>query len=167
MSIALHVGPRFIIAICYKKYYEQMLCHVKNPVVHSKGSLYMNLAFWLHIVEVTSLCGVTYISNRENYSEYSNSFMFFCFYFLFLFLFRWILLPPSPFVIQCGSLYTSWFFGSLFFYSSARTSVYRVYGVLAMSYADRHKTVSITEERCRCTAITSFDPDWWGEIYQI
>lgn len=69
ISIALHVGPRFIIAICYKSYYEHMLGHVKNVDVHSKGSLYMKLAYWLHIVEITSLCGVTYISNRENYSK--------------------------------------------------------------------------------------------------
>lgn len=69
ISIALHVGPRFIIAICYKSYYEHMLCHVKNPTVHSKGTLYMKLAFWLHLVEITSLCGVTYISNRENYGK--------------------------------------------------------------------------------------------------
>lgn len=71
ISIALHVGPRFIIAICYKSYYEHMLRHVKDVAVHSKGTLYMRLAFWLHCIEITSLCGVTYISNRENYSEYN------------------------------------------------------------------------------------------------
>lgn len=47
-----------------------MLRHVKDVAVHSKGTLYMKLAFWLHCIEITSLCGVTYISNRENYSEY-------------------------------------------------------------------------------------------------
>ncbi|XP_031636511.1 post-GPI attachment to proteins factor 2-like [Contarinia nasturtii] len=77
ISIALHVGPRFIIAICYKSYYEHMLCHVKNPIVHSKGTLYMKLAFWLHIVEITSLCGVTYISNRENYTLHEQVFIVF------------------------------------------------------------------------------------------
>lgn len=77
ISIALHVGPRFIIAICYKSYYEHMLSHVKNQVVHSKGTWYMNLAFWLHIVEITSLCGVTYISNRENYTLHEQVFIVF------------------------------------------------------------------------------------------
>lgn len=69
ISIALHVGPRFIIAICYKSYYEHMLRHITDVAVHSKGTLYMKLAFWLHCIEITSLCGVTYISNRENYSK--------------------------------------------------------------------------------------------------
>lgn len=70
ISIALHVGPRFIIAVCYKSYYEHMLSHVKNLPVYNKAKMLMNMAFWLHLVEITSLCGVTYISNRENYSEY-------------------------------------------------------------------------------------------------
>lgn len=69
ISIALHVGPRFIIAVCYKSYYEHMLSHVENLPIYNKAKLLMNLAFWLHVVEITSLCGVTYISNRENYSE--------------------------------------------------------------------------------------------------
>lgn len=46
-----------------------MLSHVKNLPVYNKAKMLMNLAFWLHVVEITSLCGVTYISNRENYSE--------------------------------------------------------------------------------------------------
>lgn len=69
-SIALHVGPRFIIAICYKSYYDNMLNHVKDSFLQNKGRLLMNVAFWLHLVEITSLCGVTYISNRENYSKF-------------------------------------------------------------------------------------------------
>lgn len=47
-----------------------MLSHVKNLPVYNKAKMLMNMAFWLHVVEITSLCGVTYISNRENYSEY-------------------------------------------------------------------------------------------------
>lgn len=30
---------------------------------------WLNISFWLNILEVGSLCGVTYISNRENYRK--------------------------------------------------------------------------------------------------
>lgn len=30
---------------------------------------WLNITFWLNLVEVGSLCGVTYISNRENYRK--------------------------------------------------------------------------------------------------
>lgn len=73
ISIALHVGPRFIIAICYKSYYVYLLQCIKDSVVHAKATWLMNLAFWLHIIEITSLCGVTYVSNRENYSKFHIS----------------------------------------------------------------------------------------------
>lgn len=165
ISIALHVGPRFIIAICYKSYYEHMLCHVKNPTVHSKGTLYMKLAFWLHLVEITSLCGVTYISNRENYSKCFdiNSLFgdlhYYCYYDLTL---KFIL-------VLCLIVHFSFLFFFLFlffpFCSPTRASVHCVYAVLVVPYADRYKAVSIIEEWNRCTAITPFNHDRRGEIH--
>lgn len=36
------------------------------------GCRLLNLCYWLSIAEVAALCGVTYISNRENYCKYYN-----------------------------------------------------------------------------------------------
>ena len=34
------------------------------------GFKLLNLCYWLNIAEVAALCGVTYISNKENYGKY-------------------------------------------------------------------------------------------------
>lgn len=35
-----------------------------------KAYFWINTAFWFTLVETCSLCGVTYVSNRENYRKY-------------------------------------------------------------------------------------------------
>lgn len=66
--VALHIGPRIIIAHLYKNYFSVLAnaafdsgCWVKKLLVSS--------CYWFNVVELTSLCGVTYISNRENYRK--------------------------------------------------------------------------------------------------
>lgn len=70
--MALHIGPRFIIAAVYKAYHENSI----NPAAESKlqaaARKWLTLTFWLDIIEIGSLCGVTYISNRENYRKLQN-----------------------------------------------------------------------------------------------
>lgn len=74
-SIALHIGPRFLIAAAY---------HNQNTFQLNKLSCdgggggdgqqrllrsLVSTVFWLHMIEVGTLCGVTYVSNRENYRK--------------------------------------------------------------------------------------------------
>lgn len=80
-SIALHIGPRLPIAFVYKNYYRSLINEMKRrraPIdIITKANLLISLILVLNIIEVASLGGVTYISNRENYrklywSKYQN-----------------------------------------------------------------------------------------------
>lgn len=66
------------------------------------------------------------------------------------------------------SFFSIFVFVCVFFSCSpAWASVHRVYGMLIVSYADRHKAVSIIEKWDRRTAATAFDSDRRGEIVKI
>lgn len=73
-SIALHIGPRFLIAGCYRNQYAQLMqlqfAQSLGSGTHQIAQRLVRLVFWLHIIEITALCGVTYVSNRENYRKY-------------------------------------------------------------------------------------------------
>ena len=77
ISIALHIGPRLIIASVYHSYYYNMLKAIDDVPLKIMGSRLLNLCYWLNIGEVAALCGVTYISNRENYSVHEKIFIAF------------------------------------------------------------------------------------------
>lgn len=73
ISIAIHVGPRFLIAFAYRNFYKQVLAaNTTNiPPAHvTKAKRLISILFWLSIIEIVALTGVTYISNRENYRKY-------------------------------------------------------------------------------------------------
>ncbi|XP_076260332.1 post-GPI attachment to proteins factor 2-like isoform X2 [Rhynchophorus ferrugineus] len=55
ISIALHIGPR----------------------LQYKAQLWLNTAYCLNLIEAAALCGVTYISNRENYPVHEKLFITF------------------------------------------------------------------------------------------
>lgn len=74
ISIALHIGPRLIIASVYHSYYLKMLRELDPRI---KRCRLLNFCYWLSIAEVASLCGVTYISNRENYFVHEKIFIAF------------------------------------------------------------------------------------------
>lgn len=81
ISIALHIGPRFLIAACYRNHYtnllrEQIVTHSTNPH-HRTANFLVQLVFALHVIEVSALCGVTYVSNRENYPIHEKIFVTF------------------------------------------------------------------------------------------
>lgn len=81
ISIALHIGPRLVIATVYHAYYRKILKSMEDVPKKILGCRLLNLCFWLNIAEIAALSGVTYISNRENYCElnlYPN-FSFFIF----------------------------------------------------------------------------------------
>lgn len=67
VSIALHIGPRLLIASVYYSYYKQIIMSIKDPSKKSSGHKLLNICYWFNVLEVASLCGVTYISNKENY----------------------------------------------------------------------------------------------------
>lgn len=69
MSIALHIGPRLLIASVYYSFYHKILKTFEDVPKRLQGFRLLNLSYWLNIAEVAALCGVTYISNKENYGE--------------------------------------------------------------------------------------------------
>lgn len=80
ISIALHIGPRFLIAAAYHNQYTAVLNKRRAAAAATdangdgrlrRTSGLISVVFWLHIIEVAALCGVTYVSNRENYREWS------------------------------------------------------------------------------------------------
>ncbi|EEB11526.1 fgf receptor activating protein, putative [Pediculus humanus corporis] len=75
ICVAFHVGPRLVIAIVYKQYYSKLL---EKENLNGKNWL-LNFCFWLSITEIVTLCGVTYISNRENYPIHEKIFITFMF----------------------------------------------------------------------------------------
>ncbi|XP_017050525.1 post-GPI attachment to proteins factor 2-like [Drosophila ficusphila] len=76
ISIALHIGPRIPIAFVYKNYYRSQLRRL-NPAQVPQTSLLITLILVLNCIEVASLAGVTYISNRENYPIHERIFITF------------------------------------------------------------------------------------------
>ncbi|XP_076289391.1 post-GPI attachment to proteins factor 2-like isoform X1 [Lasioglossum baleicum] len=77
ITIALHIGPRLIITSVYYSYYYNILKAIEDIPLKMKGSRLLNLCYWLSMAEVATLCGVTYISNRENYAVHEK--IFICF----------------------------------------------------------------------------------------
>ncbi|XP_030768242.1 post-GPI attachment to proteins factor 2-like [Sitophilus oryzae] len=77
ISIALHIGPRVIISAVYKAYQFNMINPFGESHLKSKAQLWLNIAYFLNLIETGALCGVTYISNRENYPVHEKLFITF------------------------------------------------------------------------------------------
>ncbi|XP_037724498.1 post-GPI attachment to proteins factor 2-like [Drosophila subpulchrella] len=75
-SIALHIGPRIPIAFVYKNYYRSQLRRI-SPAQVPQTSALITLILVLNCIEIASLGGVTYISNRENYPVHERIFITF------------------------------------------------------------------------------------------
>ncbi|KAJ6640299.1 Post-GPI attachment to proteins factor 2-like, partial [Pseudolycoriella hygida] len=67
ISVAIHIGPRFGLIACYRSHYNSILEKIQDEIIKKKARLLSTLVFWFHTVELSALCGVTYVSNRENY----------------------------------------------------------------------------------------------------
>ncbi|XP_005183176.2 post-GPI attachment to proteins factor 2-like [Musca domestica] len=78
-SIALHLGPRIPIAFIYKNYYRSMLAKLQKERPEKVGNLgaLVTLILVLNCIEIASLGGVTYVSNRENYPVHERIFITF------------------------------------------------------------------------------------------
>ncbi|XP_033216363.1 post-GPI attachment to proteins factor 2-like isoform X2 [Belonocnema kinseyi] len=77
ISIALHIGPRLMIASVYHSYYRKILDTIEDVSAKLVACRLLHLCYWLNIAEVAALSGVTYISNRENYAVHEKIFIMF------------------------------------------------------------------------------------------
>jgi len=69
IAVAFHVGPRMVIAQVYYNYFINQMAKVVDK---STSYILINLCYWLNLIEIAAICGVTYISNRENYRAYPS-----------------------------------------------------------------------------------------------
>lgn len=76
-SVAVHLGPRYIIAAAYRAYQVNCINDKASAKLQKQARLWLDAAFWLNVVEVTALGGVTYISNVENYPVHEKLFITF------------------------------------------------------------------------------------------
>lgn len=68
ICVALHIGPRIVIAFVYNTYYLSRLPTIPKDD-QAKYRRLLSICYWLNVIEISSLLGVTYVSNRENYRE--------------------------------------------------------------------------------------------------
>lgn len=69
ISIALHVGPRILIASLYYYYYLSLAHNVFPANKFPDLPQLISFLYWLNIIEISALMGVTYISNQDNYRK--------------------------------------------------------------------------------------------------
>ncbi|XP_065072823.1 post-GPI attachment to proteins factor 2-like [Ochlerotatus camptorhynchus] len=77
ISIALHVGPRIIIAFVYKNFYRVLIKELNDLLNMKKANYLLKIVHCLNIVEISALCCVTYVSNKENYPIHEKVFIVF------------------------------------------------------------------------------------------
>ncbi|XP_077559081.1 post-GPI attachment to proteins factor 2-like [Haemaphysalis longicornis] len=76
IGVALHTGPRLLLASLYPGYYGRRAARVAP----ARRALFGRLTwatYGLHVAEALSLVGVTYVSNRENYPVHEKIFVLF------------------------------------------------------------------------------------------
>ena len=78
VCIAFHLGPRLLIVATY---YHFLLSFA--PSLTTKGSAHkltslLNYCFYLQIIEILSLCTISFIHNREHYRKYDLFFPLLC-----------------------------------------------------------------------------------------
>lgn len=77
ISIAIHLGPRVIISAVYHAYQSNKINSSAREDSTSMARFWLNTAYFLNLIEAAALCGVTYISNRENYPIHEKLFIMF------------------------------------------------------------------------------------------
>ncbi|XP_055682310.1 post-GPI attachment to proteins factor 2-like [Lutzomyia longipalpis] len=75
--IAFHIGPRVAIAAVYRNYYGSLVKRIRDPKVQKRTMYLVTTVFVLNLIEIGALCGVTYVSNRENYPIHEKVFITF------------------------------------------------------------------------------------------
>ncbi|CAK1551993.1 unnamed protein product [Leptosia nina] len=77
ICIAYHLGPRLLIGSLYYNYHRERTVHIKDEQTRIKATKLGNACYWLNLVELFALTGVTYVSNRENYFIHEKIFIVF------------------------------------------------------------------------------------------
>lgn len=107
---------------CYRSHYKCILEKIQDEITKKKARLLAEFVFWSHTVELSALCGVTYVSNRENYRKSM---------FPILILLQWIVFELFGFFLFCCS--------------SSRKNFHHIHDLLAVPHVSHNKTVQFNK----------------------
>ncbi|KPJ00979.1 PREDICTED: post-GPI attachment to proteins factor 2-like [Papilio xuthus] len=77
ICIAYHLGPRLLIGSLYYNYHKERTSHITEEKVRNQATKLGDACYWLNLLELFALTGVTYVSNRENYFVHEKIFIVF------------------------------------------------------------------------------------------
>ncbi|XP_045521408.1 post-GPI attachment to proteins factor 2-like [Pieris brassicae] len=77
ICIAYHLGPRLLIGSLYFNYHKDRTLHITDEQMRLTATKLGKACYWLNLVELFALTGVTYVSNRENYFIHEKIFIIF------------------------------------------------------------------------------------------
>ncbi|KAI8440471.1 hypothetical protein MSG28_001758 [Choristoneura fumiferana] len=77
ICIAFHLGPRLLIGSIYYNYHKLRNLHITEDKARLEATQLGEACYWLNLVELCALTGVTYVSNRENYFVHEKIFIVF------------------------------------------------------------------------------------------
>lgn len=74
IAIAFHLGPRLLVVAAYYHFLLSFASALSQEAAKSLGRL-LNCCFYLQIVEIVGLCGISFIHNREHYPTHEKGFI--------------------------------------------------------------------------------------------
>ncbi|CAG9792165.1 unnamed protein product [Diatraea saccharalis] len=77
ICVAFHLGPRLLIGSLYYNYHMERTRHIIDEKVRDLATKLGDACYWLNLIELLALTGVTYVSNRENYFVHEKIFIVF------------------------------------------------------------------------------------------
>ncbi|GBP43675.1 Post-GPI attachment to proteins factor 2-like [Eumeta japonica] len=77
ISIAFHLGPRLLIGSLYYNYHKERASRIADEKARKEATKLSLACYWLNLMEIFALTGVTYVSNRENYFVHEKIFIVF------------------------------------------------------------------------------------------
>ncbi|OWR55192.1 post-GPI attachment to proteins factor 2 isoform 1 [Danaus plexippus plexippus] len=77
ICIAYHLGPRLLIGSLYYNYHKDRTSLIVDEKARVLAIRLGDACYWLNLIELLALTGVTYVSNRENYYAHEKIFIIF------------------------------------------------------------------------------------------
>ncbi|CAH0721499.1 unnamed protein product, partial [Brenthis ino] len=77
ICIAYHLGPRLLIGSLYYNYHRERTSYIVDEKMRDFAAKLGEACYWLNLIELLALTGVTYVSNRENYFIHEKIFIIF------------------------------------------------------------------------------------------
>ncbi|XP_026491508.1 post-GPI attachment to proteins factor 2-like [Vanessa tameamea] len=77
ICIAYHLGPRLLIGSLYYNYHRERTSYITEERMRNLATKLGEACYWLNLIELFALTGVTYVSNRENYFIHEKIFIVF------------------------------------------------------------------------------------------